>query len=411
MPKKNYQKLNTTLIHNLKTKINELRESEKKFRAVFDWASDGIIAADPKTKKFLFVNPQARRLTGYTEKELLNKSIPDIHPKKDLPYVLNQFRQQITGKITIAKDIPLLRKDNKVVYCDINASVMKIGKKEVIAGFFRDITEKKKKDDEIMDLNQKIDFILGETKTGLSILDSSFNIIYIDPLWEKTLGAPKGRKCYEYFVGRKTICPNCGLKKAKKTNQPSVVEEFINKEKRWAQVTTIPFKDNRGKTLFAQVSVDIDERKKAEEKLKESEEKWRSLVQNAPNMIIIVDRKGIIQFINRTTPGMDVKGISQYDYIDPEHHSTVKKAIKRVFNTGRIEKYIIKGMGPKSNTAWYKTKIGPLKKDGRINEAILITTDITEQKKAEQKIIQQKERYKKNIEDLKKEIIRLKKKT
>ena len=69
---------------------------------------------------------------------------------------------------------------------------------------------------------------------------------------------------------------------------------------------------------------DITERKKAEEALRGSEEKWRSLAENAPNIIIIVDRLGTIQFINRTVVDArpeEIVGKSIYDFIGPEHHN------------------------------------------------------------------------------------------
>ena len=62
-------------------KIKELlKESEEKFQVFFKGATDGFIAADPKTKKFLFVNPKICELIGYNEKELLKLGVEDIHP-------------------------------------------------------------------------------------------------------------------------------------------------------------------------------------------------------------------------------------------------------------------------------------------------------------------------------------------
>jgi PAS domain S-box-containing protein len=143
MKKASYLGLNATLVRNLQRKIEELRASESKFRLVFEAARDGILAADKTAKKFLFANPAICALTGYSEKELLKLSVPDIHPKKDLPYVLSQFVKQVQGKISLAKDIPVLRKDKTVVYCDVNSSVSKIGGKDVLIGFFREATKRR----------------------------------------------------------------------------------------------------------------------------------------------------------------------------------------------------------------------------------------------------------------------------
>ncbi|MBW2997389.1 PAS domain S-box protein, partial [Candidatus Woesearchaeota archaeon] len=136
-----------------------------------------------------------------------------------------------------------------------------------------------------------------------------------------------------------------------------------------------------GKLLHVNGAVlDISERKAVEEKL-------NSLLQNAPNMIIIVDRKGTIQFINRTIPGLkaeDVIGTNQYEYIEPKYHSLVKETIENVFKTGKAGEYTIKGAGPNNAVSWYETKVGPILQNEKIVSATLITTDITERKKAEE---------------------------
>lgn len=59
---------------------------------------------------------------------------------------------------------------------------------------------------EIEALKQQIEFILGATKTGLDIIDSDYNIRYIDPEWKKVYGDPGESKCYEYFMGRSEKC-------------------------------------------------------------------------------------------------------------------------------------------------------------------------------------------------------------
>jgi PAS domain S-box-containing protein len=138
---------------------------------IFEGASDGIIAADSKTKVFVFANPRICEITGYSLEELLKLSISDIHPEKDLPSVTEQFMQQLRGEITLATNIPVLRKDGKVVYCDVNARPAKFGDKEYLVGFFRDITDRKKAEealnrtmDELVRVNEKIGVVGSLTR-------------------------------------------------------------------------------------------------------------------------------------------------------------------------------------------------------------------------------------------------------
>ena len=71
-------------------------------------------------------------------------------------------------------------------------------------------------------LKMQIEFLLGVTKTGLDIIDGDLNIRYIDPEWQKVYGPPAGQKCYVYFMGRQTPCPECGVLKALQTRQVAV---------------------------------------------------------------------------------------------------------------------------------------------------------------------------------------------
>lgn len=129
---------------------------------------------------------------------------------------------------------------------------------------------------------------------------------------------------------------------------------------------------------------EVVKRKPNEEMLRVSEEKWRSLVKNAPNIILVVDREGKIQFINHTVSGLtpeEVIGRKHYDYIEPEYHKKVKETIQKVFQTGEPNGYQIRGVCPQGTFSWYETKVGPIKSNGKIVAVILITSDISNQKR------------------------------
>ena len=166
----------------------------------------------------------------------------------------------------------------------------KTGKITGIFGLFWDITDRKKAEEDVKALNKQIEYILGATKTGLDIIDSNYNLIYIDPEWKKVYGDPAGKKCYEYFMGRKSVCEGCGLAKAIKTKKIVVSEEILAKEgNRPIQVTSIPFQDEKGNWLVAEVNTDISERKKYEEELRVSERKFRTIFENARDGILVAE--------------------------------------------------------------------------------------------------------------------------
>ena len=99
-----------------------LRESEEQFRAIFHTLRDGLLLADKETGKFLEGNPAIQEMLGYSGEEFEQLGVEDIHPEQDLPLVMKQFEELVKGKITIAPEIPVRRKDGSVFYADISAS-------------------------------------------------------------------------------------------------------------------------------------------------------------------------------------------------------------------------------------------------------------------------------------------------
>ncbi len=150
-----------------------------------------------------------------------------------------------------------------------------------------------------------------------------------------------------------------------------------------------------GDYAFA-IGRDITERMKIEEALRESEERWHSVVKNAPDIIITVDNEGKIIFINHTPEGISVEetlGTNVMDYVTPEHREIVKQAIQKVFETGDNEYYEISARGPYDKTAWYATHLGSIMKKGKVVAGMLITRDITKRKEAEEALLRSEERY------------------
>jgi len=147
------------------------------------------------------------------------------------------------------------------------ARISRLNDDEVLAMII-DITERKKIEETLIEDRKWLDYILEVTRTGLDILDADLNLRYVDNGWQKIYGDPQGRKCYDYFMGRTTPCPTCGVPRAMESKEIVVTEEFLPKENRNIMVHTIPFQNANGEWLVAEFNIDITERKRAEEEIK-----------------------------------------------------------------------------------------------------------------------------------------------
>jgi two-component system sensor histidine kinase VicK len=124
------------------------------YKSLFDNANDGILLADLETQKFYLANRAICRMLGYSQEKIKNLRVKDIHPQKDLSYVLDQFKRQSKGRVgenILAKDMPMKRKNGSVFYTDISASRVKLAGKIYLMGIFRDITDRKQVDKNLED--------------------------------------------------------------------------------------------------------------------------------------------------------------------------------------------------------------------------------------------------------------------
>jgi len=144
----------------------KLRQSEEKYRTLFEATADGILIADMETRQFQYANPAMCRMLGYTEEELRTMDVAAIHPKEDLQRVVAEFEAQARGYKTLATDIPCLRKDGTIVYADINTVSIIVDGRKCNSGFFRDITMRRQAEQKAL-VNAKLASV-GELVAGVA---------------------------------------------------------------------------------------------------------------------------------------------------------------------------------------------------------------------------------------------------
>lgn len=307
------------------------------YRRLFESMGSALFIVDAQTGKIVECNAEAERLAGRPRDRIVGMHQSRLYPKGGAEKYARELVAHSEGDRGGNYEAEVRNRDGRSVPVMVSARAFEMQGRKLVVGIFVDLTERKGFEDE---LRRQIEFIMGATKTGLDIIDSGYNIRYVDGAWQKIYGDPAGRKCYEYFMGRKQPCPGCGVTRALAVKQPVVTEEILVKEgNRPIQVTTIPFQNSKGEWLVAEVNVDITERKRdeeelrkyherleemvadrtkelervnerlqrdiverkrAEEALHESEEKYRALMDDASDGIILADTGGRLLEANKT---------------------------------------------------------------------------------------------------------------
>ncbi|MCX6844852.1 MAG: PAS domain S-box protein, partial [candidate division WOR-3 bacterium] len=143
----------------------ELRESELKFRAIFDNASEGMFLVDQDSRKFVLANGSCLRMLGYSAEEFANLSIADIHPEEDLHFVFEQIGVFMKGETGKRGDVRFKRKDGSLFPADTSPGAIMLGDKKCILIVFSDITERKHAEAELVKYRDHLEELV-HARTG-----------------------------------------------------------------------------------------------------------------------------------------------------------------------------------------------------------------------------------------------------
>ena len=256
-----------------------LMESEAGYRQLVELAQEGIWALDNNFNT-VFVNPHMAQMLGYTESEMIGKSIFDFLFKTDhekTTKYLSQFKQGMNGNF----EHEFMRKDGFSVNTSIAAAQIKddegncLGTLAVVS----DITLRKKMENELRQETQKLETITESIGVGLTIIGKDYHILWTNKVMKQIRGIPnlEGRTCYATYNYLDTVCPECGVKKVFEGKETDSREYMVfDREKgtpMWTQLIASPIKDKDGNVTAAlELVLPITERKKAESSLKSSEE-------------------------------------------------------------------------------------------------------------------------------------------
>lgn len=145
-----------------------VRESEEKYRLLFEMADDAIFVADAETNKIVNCNRKAEVLLGRAREEIIGMDQPDLHPPGLGDRYAEYFRKYIaTGKV-VPEQMYAARKDGALVPIKISASIAKIGGRTLVTGVFHDVTAEVRAAEDLKRRNQELEQFVKVT-TGREI--------------------------------------------------------------------------------------------------------------------------------------------------------------------------------------------------------------------------------------------------
>ena len=271
-PAKGYFAVTFVDITERKKAEKELRESEEKFKTIFDGSIDGLLVADLENKKFLMGNKAICKMLGYSQDEIKNLAVRDIHSQENLPLIEKQFEIMARGEAISNENIPVKRKDGGIFYVDIKATHITLSGRKYIVGSFRDITERKKAEEALRYEREKLINILDSIPDGVYIVNEQYDIEYVNPFLQKIYGPVKGQKCYEYFEDQKKVCSWCKGQEVFKDKTTCRWEWYSPKTKKTYDLIDTPLINPDGSISKLEIFRDITERKTAEERLRGAKE-------------------------------------------------------------------------------------------------------------------------------------------
>ncbi len=272
--------------------------SEVRYRRLFEAARDGILILDAETGMVVNVNPFMVELLGFSHDEFLGKKIWELGVFKDIDANKINFLELLQKEYIRYEGLPLETADGRKIEVEFVSNVYEVAHKKVIQCNIRDITERKQAEEALKVSEERHRALIDQASDGIFLADSEGRYIEVNPAGCLLLGYTREeilRKTLHELTSVPALQP-LKLDELREGKSLLSEREMIRKDGSLVPVEISAKQLSGGR--FQGIVRDITERKRAAEALKESEGKFRKLLESTPLPICYVNKDGVITFRN-----------------------------------------------------------------------------------------------------------------
>ncbi|MEM2412224.1 MAG: PAS domain S-box protein [Candidatus Bathyarchaeia archaeon] len=282
-----------------------LSESEKRYRTLVEAAPD-VIYILSSDGTIISLNPAFERLTGWKPEEWIGRHFAEILHPDDVPKAIENFHKTLAGKPEPIEHRVRVKSGGYLIGEFISVPLIENGQIVGELGIARDVTSRKKYEEDIQRISNTLHTLVQAIPDIVYLKDVERRYIIANNAFEKLVNLKM-----EEIVGKRDedLLPHDLAEQCRKSDEAVLrngtalrVEEYTvdeKGEKRIFETIKAPLFDRDGKiTGLIGVSRDITERKLIEEKIREKEEFFRSVVENSHDGIAIVDENYRITYAN-----------------------------------------------------------------------------------------------------------------
>ena len=381
------------------------KENENNLKTYLEKAPDGVYLSDLKGV-FLYGNGKAEEILGYKKEELIGSNFLKLNilPAKYFMRAAKLLALNAMGKNTGPDEFELIRKDKSHIWVEINTAPIAQKEKMVVVGFVRDITKRKQMEEALKASEQNFRNSLDTSSIGINIIDTDFytsyiNQAFLDIFGYKNIDEVRVNPPYKYYTPETNAAIIPRVEKIASGepvfNQYEV--DIIRKDStiRHLQVSRKEISWD-GKQQHQILYNDITERKQAENAMRESEEKYRLIVENSRDVIFTLDATGKVLYISSSVINelgynpAELIGKSILSLVHPEDTTVVRKVVQlNITGSQNIDGIEFRFRHASGEWRWYFGKSTTVRDaNGNFLNFTGIARDITDRRQAEKQLEQ-----------------------